>query len=74
MSPEDIERLLPKCDKVSVLLMDISFDSYWKKVLEYGIEHFDNETLAKQCYLQGASSMLGLLISAFRNPLPHDNS
>ena len=26
-------------------------------------QHFDNESLARDCYLQGATSMLGLLIS-----------
>jgi len=43
--------------------MDITFDSYWKKVLEYGIEHFDDERLAKESYLRGVTSMLGLLVS-----------
>ncbi|MBU4075496.1 MAG: hypothetical protein KKI06_02095 [Euryarchaeota archaeon] len=57
------ERHLPGCDEVSMLLMDLTFDGYWNKVLEYGIEHFDNERLAKQSYLRGATSMLGLLIS-----------
>ncbi len=31
--------------------------------MEYGMEHFDNERLAKQSYIRGATSMLGLLIS-----------
>ncbi len=63
LSPDDIAQHLPKCDEVSMLLMDVTFDGYWNKVLEYGIEHFDNERLAKQSYLRGATSMLGLLIS-----------
>lgn len=68
MSPEDIAQHLPGCDEVSMLLMDLTFDGYWNKVLEYGIEHFDNERLAKQSYLRGATSMLGLLISAGMPP------
>ena len=63
MSPDDIAQHLPGCDEVSMLLMDLTFDGYWNKVLEYGIEHFDNERLAKESYLRGATSMLGLLIS-----------
>jgi len=63
MSPDDIAQHLPRCDEVSTLLMDLTFDGYWNKVLEYGIEHFDNERLAKESYLRGATSMLGLLIS-----------
>ncbi len=63
MSPDDIAQHLPGCDEVSMLLMDITFDGYWNKVLEYGIEHFDNERLAKESYLRGATSMLGLLVS-----------
>jgi hypothetical protein len=34
-----------------------------EKEQEQGMEHFDNETLARDCYLQGATSMLGLLVS-----------
>jgi hypothetical protein len=30
---------------------------------EQGIEHFDIDTLAKECYLQSATSMPGLLMS-----------
>ena len=30
---------------------------------EQDMEHFDTETVARDCYLQGATSMLGLLIS-----------
>jgi hypothetical protein len=53
-----------------MLLMDLAFDSYWKNVQEYGAEQIDpeNESLARDCYLQGATSMLGLLISAGMPP------
>ena len=53
LSPDDIAQHLPKCDEVSILLMDVTFDGYWKNVQEYGMEHFDNERLAKQSYLGG---------------------
>jgi len=39
-----------------------------EKEQEQGMEHFDNETLAKEFYLQGATSMLGLLVSAGMPP------
>lgn len=66
MSPEDIAQHFEKCEEVSMLLMDIAFDGYWKNMQEYSMEHFDpeNESLARDCYLQGASSMAALLISA----------
>lgn len=69
-SPEDIAQYFGKCEEVSILLMDIAFDSYWNKVQEYGKEDFDpeNESLAKDCYLQGAVSMLALLIRAGMPP------
>lgn len=66
MCPDDIAQHLPRCDEVSMLLMDITFDGYWKKVLEYGIEHFDNERLAKESYLQGAIQALGFLMKSMR--------
>ncbi len=70
MSPDDIAQHFERCDEVSMLLMDITFDSYWKNVHEYGMEHFDpeNESFARDCYLQGATSMLALLISAVMPP------
>jgi hypothetical protein len=66
--PEDIAQHLPGCDKVSMLLTDLAFDSYWKKVMKHGIEHFDNEMLVKEFYFQGASSMAALFISAGMPP------
>ncbi len=39
-----------------------------EKEQEQGMELFNHERLAKECYLQGASSMLGLLISAGMPP------
>ena len=70
MSPDDIAQHFERCDEVSMLLMDLTFDGYWNKVQEQGMEHFDpeNESLARDCYLQGATSMLGLLISAGMPP------
>ncbi|MFU8767244.1 MAG: hypothetical protein ACNA7I_06225 [Candidatus Methanoperedens sp.] len=70
MSPDDIAQHFEKCDEVSMLLMDFTFDSYWKNVQEHGMEYFDpeNESLARDCYLQGATSMLALLISAGMPP------
>jgi len=69
-SPEDMVQHFEKCEDISIQLMDIAFDSYWKHVQEYGMEYFDpeNESLARDCYLQGATSMLGLLISAGMPP------
>ncbi len=70
MSPDDIAQHFEKCEEVSIQLMDIAFDSYWKNVQEHGMEYFDpeNESLARDCYLQGATSMLALLISAGMPP------
>jgi hypothetical protein len=64
--PEDIAQHIERCIEISIQMMDIGFDSYWNKVREYGKEDFDPETesLARDCYLQGASSMAALLISA----------
>lgn len=69
-SHEDIAQHFEKCEEVSIQLMNVAFDSYWKNVQEYSKEHFDpeNESLARDCYLQGATSMLGLLISAGMPP------
>jgi hypothetical protein len=69
-SPENIAQHFRRCEEVSILLMDVDFDSYWKNVQEYGMELFDpeNESLARDCYLQGATSMLALLISAGMPP------
>jgi hypothetical protein len=39
-----------------------------KKSPEDIAQHFENESLARDCYLQGATSMLGLLISAGMPP------
>ncbi|VVB86505.1 Uncharacterised protein [uncultured archaeon] len=44
-------------------MLDIGFYGYWKKVQEEGMEHYNYEALAKTFFLQGASSMLGFLIS-----------
>jgi hypothetical protein len=68
MSPDDIARHLPRCNELSMLMMDITFDSYWDTVLKYGMEQIDNKPLAKECYLRGATSMPGLLISAGMPP------
>jgi len=68
-SPDDVAQHFEKCEEVSIQLMDIAFDSYWKHVKEYGVD-FDpeNESLARDCYLQGAVSMLALLTSAGMPP------
>jgi len=63
MSPEDIARHFARCDEVAEEMMDITFNIYWEKVQETGIEHFNNEALAREFYIQGASTMLSLLIS-----------
>jgi len=49
-------------------MMDLSFDSYRDTGLKDGMEQIDNKTLTKDCYLQGAPSMPGLLISAGMPP------
>jgi hypothetical protein len=69
-SHEDNAQHFEKCEEISIQLMDIAFDSYWKNVQKYDTENFDpeNESFARDCYLQGAVSMLALLISAGMPP------
>ncbi len=42
----------------------IAFYEPFAKVQEQGMEHYNYEALSKMFFLQGASSMLGFLISA----------
>ncbi|MCZ7406081.1 MAG: hypothetical protein O8C67_14290 [Candidatus Methanoperedens sp.] len=46
----------------------IAFYEPFAKVQEHGMEHYNYEASAKMFFLQGATSMLGLLISAGMPP------
>lgn len=63
MTPEDISKHIPQCENVADGLMALTFESDWKQVMEMGIEHFDNEDLAKEFFRRGSVSMLLLMIS-----------
>ncbi len=63
MTPQDIAKHIPRCEKVAKEMQYLAFDDAWEQVHEIGIEHFDHETLAKEFYNRGAVSMLLLMIS-----------
>ncbi len=68
IDPESLARHFKRCDEVAEEMLDVAFYGYWKKVQEHGMEHYNYEALAKMFFLQGASSMLGLLISTGMPP------
>jgi hypothetical protein len=66
--PDDMGKHLPRCNDLSMHMMDITFDKYWDTLCKYGVDKIDNKTLSKESYLMGATSMLGLLMSVGMPP------
>ncbi len=67
--PEDITPRLvdraqyfPICDNVAETFTDAAFDGFWAELQSIGMEHFSYEDLARECYVQGARSLLRLLV------------
>lgn len=65
---DSMEKHFKRCDEVAEKMLDIAFYEAFAKMQEQGMEHYNYEALAKTFFLQGASSMLGLLISAGMPP------
>ena len=63
MTPEDISKHTPQCEKVADGLLDLTFEEGWKQVQELGLEKINYEALAKEFYNRGAVSILLLMIS-----------
>ncbi|MCX9012354.1 MAG: hypothetical protein OIN66_14710 [Candidatus Methanoperedens sp.] len=68
MDKKSLGRHFARCDEVAEKMLDIAFYEPFAKVQEQGMEHYNYEALAKMFFLQGASSMLGLLISTGMPP------
>ncbi len=68
MDIKSLDRHFKRCDEVAEEMLDLAFYGYWKKVQEEGMEHYNYEALAKMFFIQGASSMLGFLISTGMPP------
>lgn len=66
--PDNMGKHLPRCRDLSEYMMDITFDSFWETVLEHGVDTIDKKTLSKESYIEGATSMLGLLMSVGMPP------
>ena len=49
-------------------MTDVTFDGFWETVLEDGVAEIDKKTLSREGYIEGATSMLGLLISVGMEP------
>lgn len=63
MTPQDISKHIPRCEKVADGLMALTFEEDWKQVQKIGMEKINYEALAKEFYNRGAVSILLLMIS-----------
>ena len=59
---------LPRCRSLSEYMTDVTLDGFWETVLEDGVAEIDKKTLSRESYIEGATSMLGLLISVGMEP------
>jgi len=63
MTPQDISKHIPRCEKVADGMLDLTFEENWKQVQELGLEKINYEALAKEFYNRGAVSILLLMLS-----------
>ena len=63
MTPEDISKHIPRCEKVAHRLLDLTYEVDWKQVQKISMEKLNYEALAKEFYKRGAVSILLLMIS-----------
>lgn len=57
-APDDMGKHLPRCNELSMHMMDITFDKYWDTLCKYGVDKIDSKTLSKESYLMGATSTI----------------